>query len=375
MLNRSKLWTSGLMVAVTGTCLSVSACSEVPTAPENDELASPVFRPGSPPGKDKNREPAWELLQPDGAGPPSGYYLAADMDEAGNAVYACAINVDYDVSTTLWRFDLTTDSWSEIPTTGWPSGKYRQCIHDPQSDRILTYWDGIGPVYAVPVTGGSWTRVGFDGEGQSYYEAAPFWNPVTMQLMVFAGYGLGQFRNTLHVFDGTNFQVLGTTGDVPDGRFGPDLAIDAAGQTAYMAGRSLGGAGLADDLYSLDLGTGAFTRLLALGAPGTIDRVDAGMTYVPDLDALYRFGGYFVDNSGLSDALVWLDLSANPVSWESVPFASNVPSPPARLQGNLFYDGLRGRLVLVGSRDANRLTDTWAFNIVSKKPGKGPKKK
>jgi hypothetical protein len=243
----------------------------------------------------------WRTLAAENSGPQS----MSDNSRAKQAIYlpdhdavlVIAGYGDYQGGE-LWRFSLDTREWTQLQADGWPIGKYRDFVHDPVTDELLVPWAGIGEIWAIPVTGGTWTRRAAAPNWESHYIGSFFWDPVRSRLSHLFGYGLGTFRDDYHFFDGTSW-VLGTTGGDevwPRVSAGTITAIDEAGTSVYFSGGS-GDANPAqnnpepgyDDLIRFDLETLSFEYLAPRAHTANVSR--GGTALAVAEEKLYRWGG------------------------------------------------------------------------------------
>lgn len=336
---------AGFVVAVASGAATVTATSEGKSASARITV--------EPPG--------WKQIAATGAIPAA--ITASAYAEGLDAVFAGEMP-DY-ATGSLWRFDLATSQWTRLTATNWPIGKYRKLIYDASRRRLLTYWDGLGQVYSIPETGGAWTADGSSGNSEQYYEAYAFQNPVSGRLSVFAGYGWGQFRNTLWEWNGsTSWLGMGVQGTVPEPRFGgqASVAVDAAGSRAFFAGRSLGGAaGNYDDLWMLDLRTYTFSNVIGPNT-GADARIGAAIAYDGRNRTVYRFGGVSLYGIIPSNTFVSAQPDGGVVHWTTISPSATVPSP--RYLNALHYDARRHRLVLVSGLTATGwASDVWVYPL------------
>lgn len=313
------------------------------------------------------RAPRWSLLAPRSAYPGSGFSTttyAAKLD----AIFV-ADAPDYAVGS-LARYDLATNKWTAIPTTSWPIGKFRKIVHDPVGRRIVTYWDGIGEVWAVAETGGAWTRIGSDPNSHEYYEGTPFWDPVARGVATYGGYGFGQWKNVLWAYDrGTNhWALVPTSTPAPWPRFVASVAVDAERGRLFVASGEGSASGnqwdpthrYLDDLWVLDLTSYRWTNLIPLGT--TQSHVAAPMAYVPRLDALYRFGGQDGATGPYFNTLDVARVGTSRPRFETVATVGTPPSP--RRYGGLYHDARRNRLIYLGGYDGSKyLSEVWELRF------------
>lgn len=311
---------------------------------------------------------AWRSLS-DGAGVPSGHTHTAYAPSL-DAVFALVGGEDY-AARALWRFDFAAQQWTQVPTTNFPFGKYRKLVYDASTGSLLTYWDGLGQAYRVPVTGGAWTPVGSSGNSDQYYVGGAFMNPLTNRLMQVAGYGWFRWHNRLWDLDHATgaWTELAQTGTLPWPRIGPTIALDASAAHLYLTegeGNASGyqgdGGTLLDDLWRLDLRTRTWTNLVPIGG-GSDNRIGSGMTYAAARHALFRFGGILnKDFAQRTNSLVRLDVGAAAPTWQ--PVTAGGAGPSARIGAGVFYDEARRRLVVVGgSTAASWVMDVWALSL------------
>ena len=323
------------------------------------------------------RQPGWRLLAAHGAGPDlTGFAFFTTYAEQLDAIFLLK-NLDGEVGE-LWRLDLATDSWSQMPLTNWPtgssaagSGKFRRIVYDPGGRRLLTYYDGLGQVWAVSENGGAWVEQGSNVNSDEYYVGAAFFDPVTQQLGVFGGYGFGTWRNTLWMFDRTTlaWRNESPSGEAPWPRIAPEGALDVANARLYVtegegsaSGSQAAGGQLLSDLWVLDLRAREWTNLVPVGA-AVINRQGTAMEHVGPTNSLYRFGGHVSGGAGpLSSELLRLDLDGATLAWSAVPVTGD--SPAARLLPGLHHDSRRNRLVLVGGYHlTGAYSDVWGFTL------------
>lgn len=341
------------------------ACSPEVTAPDSGASGLAQANGG--------RANTWQLLAPAGAGP--AMITASAHAPRLRAIFAASMP-DYTAST-LWRFDLSNSTWHQLPATNWPIGKYRNLIYDPGQHRLLTYWDGLGQVWAIPDTGGAWAPEGSAPNLDSYYEGYAFLNPVSRRLTVFAGYGLGSWSDLLWDWDAAAnaWQSVPQSSPRPEPRFGhgpSTVAVDVQGKRAFLGQRSLGLApGNYDDLWQLDLGTGTWHNLIPASTQAWA-RIGSAFAFVATGHALYRFGGcspltgQAICSTDSNDLAVALP-DAGTVHWRRAPVTGTLPAP--RILAGLYFDAPGHRLILVsglaGSASGNGVwqDDVWAYKL------------
>ncbi len=306
----------------------------------------------------------WNQLASSGAGPVG--IVSSVYSPEGDAIIAGNMP-DYGQGA-LWRFDLKTNQWSQIPAMNWPYGKYRNIVYDPTRRQIFTYWNGLGQVYGIPEAGGTWTPQGSATNSDEYYEGYAFFNPVSKRLTQFAGYGFFTFKDLLWEWNGTSWNSLAQGSPRPEGRFGGPVALDVNGAHAFIAGRSRGACcgGNYDDLWSLNLRTNTWTSLIGPFTDSTA-RLGTALVWVPRSKQLYRFGGCtplndFGTCTVFRDELSVAVPGAPQVRWERLPAGSIAPS--GRFLAGLHFDLHRNRLLLVsGFANGSWQDDVWARTL------------
>lgn len=306
---------------------------------------------------------SWRLLGPSATG---GAAVHSSYAEPLNAIFT-SDGPDWGPGR-VWRIDLATNQTSEIPSLSYPQGKYRQLVYDEGNNRLVTYWDGLGQAYALPITGGSWSPIGGSGNSEMYYEGSAFWNPANGQVGLWGGYGYGAFSNTFWSLDaiGGAWAQLAPAGTIPWPRIQPSATIDRTGMRLFITGGEGSATGgqfhptqqFLSDLWSLDLVTQQWTNIIPVGA-GTPMYLGP-IAYVPGDDAVYRFGG--ITNGVYSNELARVDLGSATPSFVPVQVYGTRPSP--RWSFGLHYDVQQHRLLLVSGIDATGwASDLWELRL------------
>jgi hypothetical protein len=309
------------------------------------------------------QSPGWHMVQSRSA---TGVALTASAyAEDLDAVFAAGM-YEY-AAGTLWRLDLSTDAWTQVPAGNWPIGKYRKLLYDRQRHRLVTYWDGLGQVYSIPVSGGNWTADGSAGNSEQYYEAYAFMNPVNNRLTTFAGYGYGSWKNLIWEWDagGNRWTQIATSGAVPDPRFGSwrNAVVDQPNERVFIGERSLGATpGNYDDLWVLNLRTYQFTNRIG-PSTGPAARLGSAMAYDGASHTLFRFGGVTLYGYVLTADFTSSKPDETSVAWSPMPASSVTPS--ARYLSGLHFDSRRRRLILVSGIDGSAwwASDVWEYRV------------
>jgi LruC domain-containing protein len=222
--------------------------------------------------------PTWELLIPS-----SQYdgnevsFNAMAYDPVNNLLYSATIQKVY-------QFNLKTRSVAVIPASN-PLGRMDAFVYDYTNNRLLGVRAGRDKVYALPVTGGTWTETypgSFDSES---YRSLLFWNPANNSIGFFGGYGGFMMKNWIWENDGTgwnnpypdnnNCNPAKRTGNMAFGGIGSNMVyifsgIGSCDGNQFSQSCSLGSPVGNDigvycwlrDLWELDLTTHTFANIL-----------------------------------------------------------------------------------------------------------------
>ncbi|HHH28536.1 MAG TPA: hypothetical protein ENK57_09340 [Polyangiaceae bacterium] len=171
----------------------------------------------------------------------------------------------------VWAFDLATDSWSEITTTGdTPPGLGEAIAQlDTARDRLLVFggnpggFSGSDGMYALDLNTNVWTEITAAGAPTPrLYHASTV---VGNELIVFGGTGgfNPPYFNDTYAFDmsADTWRVV-TTDAPPRARFGMELVADPDRGRVIMAfGHDATNLGNSNDVWALDLAAGSWTEL------------------------------------------------------------------------------------------------------------------
>lgn len=176
----------------------------------------------------------------------------------------------------VWALDLETLTWSEVATSGdAPSPRSNPAaVYDAARDRLIVYGgntstSGLSPsgaddTFSLDLSTGVWSRVEGDGPPARYAHA---FASTETTFYVFGGTAsFDGFLNDVWAFDlaSSRWSRMTTSGTPPTLRFGAVLFVrqDAAGDRLVMAtGHDLTAIGNLNDLWELDVATGAWTEL------------------------------------------------------------------------------------------------------------------
>jgi len=217
----------------------------------------------------------------------------------------------YTLYNEVWAFDLATDSWSQVTTSGDAPSVRSNAVAalDTTGNRLVIFGgntssSGLSPLgssdtYALDLATGIWSHVDVGGAPSArYYHAGVV---VGRDLVVFGGTPnfSGPFLDDTFAFnlDTNTWREVAPSGpDAPEARFGMRMYADEAGGRAIMvAGHDFTDLGNKNDVWALEIATGTWTRLVE---GDVINGVAAGVCdfpadfTTPDLNAPERRFGF-----------------------------------------------------------------------------------
>ncbi len=183
----------------------------------------------------------------------------------------------------VWAFDLTTDTWSEVTTSGTPPPGLGEAIAqiDVARDRMLVFggnpggFTGSTGMFALDLATNTWTEITAAGAPtpRLYHASAILGD----ELIVFGGTNSfnGPYYNDTYAFNMTTDTwrsiststvprtgVVDADGTFSGGRFGMEIIADPERNRVLMAfGHDGGNLGNSNDMWALDVGAGAWTEL------------------------------------------------------------------------------------------------------------------
>jgi hypothetical protein len=301
------------------------------------------------------------------------------FDRTNNIIYSMKYVNDV---MTVMAYDINRDTIYTIPNEGAPNG-LGSFTFDQTNDRLIAVRSGREHIYALPVSGGTWTKIGngtFDGES---YGAGYFWNEKSNSFGYFGGYGYFSVKNWVweyqdswkNVFE--NNSNIGST--VPAKRSGSIIPGKPGENKVYFSS----GAGNASgdqfeqectisepwandvgtycwlkDVWELDLNTHTFKNLLPVNHASI--KSEGVITYDHDEKVFVKIGG-FIPSATYQRGDDWAknteyDMEISVFTEGSsdgfMPIQTSGDLPPvlklSELQHNaLFYDGKGKRVMYI----------------------------
>ncbi|MDQ3033386.1 MAG: hypothetical protein M3Y87_13280 [Myxococcota bacterium] len=226
----------------------------------------------------------WERITPSGTGPGARARVASTIDTMRDRILFFggrdrAASGDYVNYGDVWAYDLATDAWSEITTSGTgPAVRSGAVIaYDEARDRMLMFGGntstsglaltGVGDLWELDLASGAWREIMSSGETPSprlYHSGVVLGS----ELIVVGGTPDfdGPFLNDAWALDLTNdtWRLINDGFDLstPEPRFGHELVADAArGRVVMIAGHDRTDLGNTNDAWALDVASGTWTVL------------------------------------------------------------------------------------------------------------------
>lgn len=243
---------------------------------------------------------SWERLTPSGGpGMRARHATALDTQRGRMIVFGGRFRAGssgpYTNFADVWAFDLATDTWSEITTSGTGPSPRNTAVagYDAARDRLIvhggnTSTDGAtytpsGDTFALDLATGAWTQLDAGPDARLLHSSVVAGD----DFVVYGGTSsfFGPFFADAWALDlptDTWRQVSDGAGAAPASRFGAELFADAERGRVIMAmGHDFGppsGPGNMNDVWALDLESGAWTEL----QPGDeLTNPDAGFCDFP----------------------------------------------------------------------------------------------
>jgi hypothetical protein len=264
----------------------------------------------------------------------------------------CSAIVNHTYEADTWIFDLACSQWRSVAGGEAPAGRTRHgAVHDSREDRMLIYGGrsrvgGSGPytlygdVHAFDLKTETWSRLATTGAPAPRFNAATAYDSVNHRLLVFGG----NTSTSGLVYEETNdvwaldlatlvWTKIVATGDAPTPRFWVNGAFDATRSWFVIYGGTNGREAFSDtatyedDLWALDLSASPPDWYqLNTGAPNPEGRFWAGIVIDADRDRYLMFGGHDDKSLGNRNDLWAFDVEAQ--TWAAIREGDAYNSPP-----------------------------------------------
>ncbi len=258
---------------------------------------------------------AWTKLKAENS-PPARYDHALAFDSDKQQLILFGGRASGNIFGDTWIFDLNTNAWREVKTTG-PSARF-----------------GFASVY--------------DAKTKAVY--------------MFGGQK-SEFYNDTWKFD-TQTETWGevqTQGDKPDIRYGHGVTLDTKNNRLVIS-HGFARDGRHNDTWTLDLSTNQWTELTPSGDK-PLNRCLHDIAYATNTNAVYLFGGCSSGFGPCPQGDLWsLDLATN--QWTLASPQGETPS--ARENPAIVVDSKTGNLILFGGRADTAQNDLWVLDANTK---------
>ena len=307
----------------------------------------------------------WVQLHPEGDPPVARSNAAAVYDPAGHRVVLFGgLRAGGDLND-VWELGLAPLAWRKITPDSGPAPDTRwshNAVYDPAGRRMLV-WSGrhlgdfFNDVWAFDLDGNTWSRFSPETRPASRYGTAAVFDLRRGRLVSFAGFtDLGRFDDTWAFDPAASVWTEISTDPRPLARCLHTAAYDPVGYRMLMFGGQGGGNAL-NDLWSLDLDTGAWSDITPESGPG--GRTFAASVYDPGSHQFVIFGGAGIGGLGERSPDTWaFDLAAG--TWSLLQPEGAAPEPRSGAAA-VYIEGENRALFIGGAKEVGLLNEVWAL--------------
>ena len=307
----------------------------------------------------------WVQLHPEGEAPTPRSNSAAVYDPAGHRVLLFGgLRAGGDLND-VWALGLAPLAWRKITPDSGPEPDTRwshNAVYDPAGHRMLV-WSGrhlgdfFNDVWAFDLSDHTWSQFSPETRPASRYGTAAVFDLRGGRLVTFAGFtDLGRFDDTWAFDPAASVWTEISTDPRPLARCLHTAAYDPAGYRMLIFGGQGGGNAL-NDLWSLDLDTGAWSDITPEIGPG--ERTFAASVYDPGTHRFVIYGGAGKGGLGERSGDAWaFDLAGG--AWNLL--QPEGAAPEARSGAAAVYIGGENRALFIGgAAEVGLFNEVWAL--------------
>ena len=268
----------------------------------------------------------------------------------------------------MWSYDATNNTWSEITTSGGPSGRFNfQMAYSVDHQKIVVFsaaqTSSSADTWVYDVQQNSWELKRPDPSPVQRGDAGFVYDESNKVFIMYGGLSDVNPERTLDetwVYDiDENTWTEMTPENSPPRMYGGDLVYDSLNQKVLLWGGNIRDGGMLDEFWCYDYQTNTWTRIETNPKPR--GRYWFQMTFDQDIGKVVIFGGSPGGDAKLGDT--WLyDYTRN--EWTQINSSDN---PSARDHSRMVYDSEIGKVVLFGGTSGFHETwdDTWILDTVN----------
>jgi hypothetical protein len=255
-----------------------------------------------------------------------------------------------------WEYDGATATWTQLTTTGSPSGRsgHAMAYDDARGRTVLCAGataSALVDTWEYDGATATWSQITTNGSPPARYFQPMVYDDARHRMVLFGGLTIGPALGDTWEYDGTTatWAQVTTTGS-PSARFGHAMLYDSARSRTILFGGYSGG--VLGDLWEYDGAASTWTQVTVTGGPAA--RWYSAMVYDSARGRTLLLGGD--DNATTTFGDTW-EYAGATAAWTQT---GALGSPPARSFFGMAYDSTRGRTVLFGG--ANSFGDTWEYD-------------